>query len=155
MTISDKTSSITGSVKIITRNVKTGKETVEHYLNVFCMSGKKNIADRLGAQPGTNKSIITYFATGTGSGTPSEMDTTMFTELFRKLISVVSVSSNVVYFTTYIATSESNGTLTEVGLFGDTATGVSDTGAMFAHTLITKTKTVNDTLTVEWAVTIN
>lgn len=151
----DKTKGTTGAVKIITKNVVTGEETVEHYLNVFCMAGKQNIASRMGAEEGTNKGVVTYFATGTGVGTPDQTDTTMFNELFRKTISVRSVSSNVIYYTTYISTAESNGTLTEVGLFGDTATASADTGAMFAHTNITKTKTVNDTLTIEWAITIN
>lgn len=151
----DKTRGTTGAVKIITRNVITGEETVEHYLNVFCMAGKQNIASRMAAEEGTNKGVVTYFATGTGAGTPDQTDTTMFTELFRKTISVTSVSSNVIYYTTYISTAESNGVLTEVGLFGDTATSTADSGAMFAHTNITKTKTVTDTLTIEWAITIN
>ena len=79
----------------------------------------------------------------------------MFDELFRKSISVTSVSSNVVYFTTYLATSESNGNLTEIALFGDEATSTINTGTLFAHTTISKTKTSSDTLTIEWALTIN
>lgn len=150
---SDCLSGIKGSVKLIFRNVKTGKEEVYHILNVFCHSGKSSIARRLGnSESGYGR--ITYCSVGTGAGTPASSDTVMFTELYRKLVSVVSYTSNVVTFTTYFATDEGNGTLTELGLFGDDATSTLDTGTLYAHTNITKTKTINDTLTIEWSLII-
>lgn len=150
----DSLKGITGAVKLTFENIKTGEKEVIHILNVACHSGKTSIARRLGnAESGYGK--ITYCATGTGVGSPADSDTTMFTELFRKLISVVALNSNVVTFTTYYAAAESNGTLTEIGLFGDNATATTDSGTMYAHTNITKTKTSNDTLTIEWAITVN
>lgn len=150
----DRTNGITGAVKLTFKNVKSGEEEIIHILNVFCNPGKASIAERL-ANRSTNRALVSYFATGVGAGTPDQDDTVMFNELFRKPISVTSFSSNVVYFTTYLATSESNGDLTEIGLFGDEATSTSNTGTLFAHTNIVKTKTSSDTLTVEWAITIN
>lgn len=145
---------IKGAVKFTFTDVRTGEQEIIHVLNVFCNSGKESIAERIARQT-TTKGRITYFATGTGAGTPAASDTTLFTELFRKPISVVDVNSNVAHFTTYLSTSESNGTLTEVGLFGDNASATANSGVLYAHTDITKTKTTNDTLTVEWAITIN
>lgn len=150
----DLYSNLVGSVKLIFKNVNTGMEEVYHILNVVVHAGKTSIARRLGnAEAGYGK--ITYCATGTGVGSPVASDVAMFTELFRKAISVVTLNSNVVTFTTYFATSESNGTLKEVGLFGDGATAVAGSGTMYAHTNITRTKTSSDTLTIEWSLTVN
>lgn len=154
ITTSDATQGIKGFVKLTFTNVKTGEEEVYHIINVFCHSGKSSMARRLGnAEAGYGK--ITYCAVGTGAGTPAVSDTLMFAELFRKLISVVSYNSNVVTFTTFYNTSEANGVLTELGLFGDSANGTGNSGTMYAHTSITKTKTINDTLTIEWSLILN
>lgn len=150
----DKTKGIVGSVKITTRNVKTGKVTVDHILNTFIFVGKESIADRL-ANQGSSTAKITYFAVGTGSDTPGESDINLHAELFRKPISVSSVTSNVATFTTYLATSEANDTLTEIGLFGDLATSTGSSGTLYAKTSINKVKTSSDTLTIEWSITIN
>jgi hypothetical protein len=150
----DTTQGLMGMVKLTFKNIKTGEEEIYHVFNVVCHSGKSSIARRLAnAEAGYGK--ITYCATGTGAGTPNSADTLMYSELFRKLISVVSYNSNVVTFTVFLSTTESNGVLTEIGLFGDGAGATANSGTMFAHTNITKTKTVNDTLTIEWKLIIN
>jgi hypothetical protein len=151
--ITDSTKGLIGMVKLTYRNVITGEEDVYHIFNVVCHSGKSSIARRLAnAEAGYGK--ITYCATGTGAGTPSNVDIKMFTELFRKTISVVSYNSNVVTFTIFFSTTESNGVLTEIGLFGDAATATADSGTMYAHTNIIKTKALTDTLTIEWSLVI-
>lgn len=151
---SDQLQGIKGFVKLTFRNVETGHEEVFHILNVFCHSGKSSMARRL-ANAEANYGKVTYCALGTGAGSPAASDTLMFAELFRKLISVVSYNSNVVTFTTFYNTSEGNGVLTEIALFGDLATGSGNSGTMYAHTNITKTKTVSDTLTIEWSLILN
>lgn len=150
----DSTRGTFGAVKIIKTNIYTGEQEVDHILNTFVHVGKAGIARRL-AKKESNYGHISYMATGTGAGTPATGDLVMFTELFRKPISVTAYSSNICTFTTYFSTSESNGTLTEVGLFGDLATATTDSGTMYAHANITKTKTSSDTLTIEWQLTIN
>lgn len=149
----DKTRGIIGSVKLTFRNVKTGEEEVIHILNVFCHAGKSGIARRLVSEE-SNYGRVTYCAVGTGTATPASSDIKLQTELFRKTISVGSYSSNVATFTTYYATGEANGVLREVGLFGDTATATTDSGTLYAHTSINKTKTSADTLTIEWSLII-
>lgn len=152
--ILDKTHGFTGAVKFIFKNVKTGEEDVIHILNVFVHAGKSGLARRLANQE-AEYGRITYMAVGTGAGVPASSDVAMFTELFRKAISVTSVNSNVVTFTTFFATAEANGTLTEAGLWGDLATSTAGSGTLYAHTAVARTKTSNDTLTVEWVITIN
>ena len=62
-------------------------------------------------------------------------------------------------FTTFFTTSVGNGTLREAGLFGtgvgQTASATSGTGQIFCRTNINRTKTSNDTLTLEWTITIS
>lgn len=150
----DSLKGIKGFVKLTFKNVKTGEEEVFHILNVFCHAGKTSLARRIAyGEAGYGK--ITYCAVGTGGSTPSVSNVTISTELFRKLISVTSYNSNVATFTTFFNTSEANGVLTNLGLFGDDATATLNTGTLFAQTTITKTKTSSDTLTIEWSLILN
>lgn len=151
---SDSLFGITGRVKATFTNVETGEVEIIEKDNVFCTTGKVSIARRL-ANTESGYAKVTYCAVGTGVGSPAAGDVAMFTELFRKLISIASPSSNTVTFTTFYSTTEGNGVLTELGLFGDAATALSGSGTMYAHTTITKTKTISDTLTIEWTLTIS
>ena len=140
-----------GKVLAILRDVRTGRvhETLSN--NMVVTAGKNSIASRA---VGNTKGEITYCAVGTGIVAPVAGNTALGSELARKLISVRSVSGNVATFSTFFTTSEAIGSLTEAGLFGDDATATSGTGTLFARTLISRTKTSNDTLTLVWSLTI-
>jgi hypothetical protein len=144
---------IKGDVKFVFKNAKTGEITsVVEVKNLFVTAGKNSIADRL--RGNASKGEITYCAVGTSGTAVAAGDTQLGTELFRKLISVRSVSNNVATFETFYNESEGNGTLAEAGLFGDAATSTANSGTLFCHTLISKTKTSSDTLSIIWTVTI-
>lgn len=143
-----------GKVMTILRNIHTGKEDVQMVDNMVVTVAKNAIADRLIGTTSNNRGIITYCALGTGIVAPVAGNTAMGTELFRKLISVREVSGNVATFSTFFTATEVTGSLTEAGLFGDDASALAGSGTLFARTLISRTKTVNDTLTLVWAVTI-
>ena len=140
------------NVKATFENIKTGEKTIIKKHNVSCTAGIESVASRLVGS--TDKGIITYMALGTGSTTPNASDTTMDTELFRKLVSIRTVSGAVASFRTFFNSSEGNGTLVELGLFGDDATSIADSGTMYAHVAINKTKTSSETLTVDWSATV-
>ena len=148
---SDKTGVI-GKVKFEFRNVDTGKVEVIEVDNLVTTAGKTSIASRL--RGSTTLGTITYCAVGTDATAPDVADTVLGTEIGRKLVSVRTSASNVATFQTFYQTSEANGTLAEAGLFGDLATGVADSGTLFCHTAISKTKTSSETLTISWTVTI-
>src|SRR3990167_10760703 len=144
-----------GKVLIEIRDAKTGKLKFEQLVNnMFVTAGKNSMADALRGTIANTKGIITYCALGTGSTAPALADTTLQTELVRKLVSVRSVSGNVATFQTFFTTSEGNGTLREAGLFGDDASSTVDSGTLFARVAINRTKTSNDTLTLTWTITI-
>lgn len=144
-----------GSIQVILRDGKTGKvKEVQQYKNLFVTAGKNSLADGLRGTTANDKGIITYCALGTGVTTPALADTDLQTELFRKEVSVRSVTNNAALFETFFSTSEANGTLKEAGLFGDDATDSADSGTLFCRSAINRTKTSSDTLTLRWTVTI-
>lgn len=146
------TITIKGHVKLEFRNVETGKVEVFEIDNLVTTAGKVAIIQNLRGV--SSRGVIKYCAVGTDATAPDIADTVLGTELARKLISVRSNTSNVATFQTFFNTSEGNGTLAEAGLFGDLATAVADTGTLFCHTAISKTKTSSETLTITWTVSI-
>lgn len=143
-----------GKVLIQLQNVKTGK--IRQYLvnNLVTDAGKAAMAAGLSGETANNKGIITYCALGTDGTAPDPADTTLGAELFRKQVSVRSVDGNIATFQTFFTTAEAIGTLLEAGLFGDDASGTTDSGTLFCKVAINRVKTANDTLTLSWSVTI-
>lgn len=123
--------------------------------NVMVVVGKTAMADALRGTTSNNRGIITYCALGTSAVAPTENDTQLTTELFRKLISVRSYSGKVATFQTFYTTSEAIGTLREAGLFGDDASGTANSGTLFSKLAINRTKSSSDTLTLTWTITFN
>lgn len=139
------------------RDAKTGRITKQIKAhNLAVTTGLNSIASRLSGtdNPANVKGTITYCAVGTGTTAPAAGDTTLETELYRKQVSVRSVTGNTAKFRTFYNTSEANGALKEAGLFGDDATATADTGTLFCRLAINKTKTGTETLTLDWEVTV-
>lgn len=144
-----------GACVLILRDAKTGRiKSVDSIKNTFVTVGKNSIAAALKGTTDNNQGIITYCAVGTSVIAPALSDTTLTTEIFRKLISVRSVSGNVATFQTFFTISEGNGTLREAGLFGDSASATANSGTLFSKLAINRTKTASDTLTMSWDITI-
>lgn len=145
----------TNNVKLTFKNEKTGKTEILELHNSETTVGKNSLASRLA---GADTGMVTYFAVGTGASTggdaPAVGDIALNTELIRKQISVRSSSGNVASYRVFFSTSEANGTLTEIGLFGDDATVTADSGVLFARAAITKTKTDQETLTIDWSLSV-
>lgn len=146
--------SIKGDLKLIFCNVKTGALRVFDYHNMVVTAGKNSIADGLRGTTENNKGIITYCAVGTGTVAPALADVQLQTELTRKLISVRSLNGKTANFKTFFNTSEANGTLREAGLFGDDASSTANSGTLFCRVAINRVKSVSETLTISWDVTI-
>lgn len=144
-----------GAVALILRDAKTGKiKSVDFIKNTFVTTGKNAIAAALMGTTSNNKGIITYCAVGTNTTAPTLADTQLGTEIFRKLVSVRSVSGKVANFQTFFTTAEANGTLREAGLFGDDASSTPDSGTLFSKLAINRVKSSSDTLTLSWDITI-
>lgn len=144
-----------GYVGLYIHDAKTGQlKSLDLFKNMFVTAGKVAIADRI---RGEDKGEITYCAVGTSNTAPDLTDTQLGAELARKLISVREQNpgaANASDFTTFFNTSEANGNIEELGLFGDGATATADSGTLFARTLKSRVKTSNDTMTAVWTVII-
>lgn len=94
-----------------------------------------------------------------GSGTGSNLDgSALYTEVFRKPITGVFLSANQVDCSTFILAGEANFAWTELGLFGNGASGTSGSGSMMTHATITLTggsKTATQQYTVDYNVTFS
>lgn len=148
---------ITGEVVFTLYDTKTGKQKIYKYKNLFTLAGKIAIARRLaGVALYANEGQATYAATGTGStSAPALGDIKLNTELYRNTVSSGSYSANISVIRGFYNTTESNGTLTEFGLFGEAATGAADSGTLFNRVVIAITKTNTQTLTFEARITIS
>ena len=98
-----------------------------------------------------NEGIITYGAVGSGAAAVDVGDTTMQSEIFRKLVGVSTVTGTTILFEVYFTNSEANDTITKWALFGEDATAAADSGTMFEHIAfaVQFTKTSAEDLTVE------
>lgn len=144
-----------GACALILRDGATGKiKAVDFVENMIVTAGKNSMASALKGTTDNNQGIITYCAVGTSAVAPALGDTALTTEIFRKLVSVRSVSGKVATFQTFFTTSEANGTLREAGLFGDAATAGASTGTLFSKLAINRVKSASDTLTMSWDITI-
>jgi len=146
---------ITGKVIMTMRDVNTGEVEVVEYKNLIPTVGREAIARRLineGLK--SNESIITYGAVGTDTTAPALSDTTLGNEIFRKQIASTERVNNTIYIRTFLTTIEGNGDLREFGLFGEDATGTTDSGTLFEKVSINRTKTSSKTLLIESILTI-
>jgi hypothetical protein len=144
-----------GKVLAILQDVRTGEIKKELVDNMVVNLGMYAIADHLRGTTANNRGIITYCAVGTSAVAPARTDTALGAEIARKPVSVRSWDGlKVATFQTFYTTEEAIGTLREAGLYGDDASGIPGSGQLFCHAAITRTKTINDTLTILWDVTI-
>jgi hypothetical protein len=113
--------------------------------------GKNAIAAQL-AGTNTYECQVTYLATGTGAGTPAVGDTTLFTELVRLAVSSNTAAGAVATLQVFFNSAQSNGTLTNMGAFGDgsasQASITANTGILYSKVNISEVKTSSETLRV-------
>lgn len=125
--------------------IKTGKESILEELtksgavlafteghNIVVTSGR-NVLARLIAGDTTYSGKINYGALGTVvSPAPTNASTQLGTEVYRKLASSYSSSTNIAYVDFFYAAGDCNGTYTEFGNFIDGAAGA-NTGQLFSY----------------------
>ena len=92
---------------------------------------------------------ITHLATGTGTVSPSQSDTTMGTELFRKAPASKIAGTDTVTCKMILLPSESNGTITELGVFCN-GTDTSGSGTLISHASCNIVKNSNLKYLITW-----
>ena len=147
-----------GYVRAVLRNDKTGH--IDHdtgwQKNLFVLVGREAIINVLANEDViANAGSVTYVAVGTGVGVPADADIALGTELERKLVGNVTVTSDSALFQAFYTTTEAIGTITELGLFGEDAGAGVDSGTLFEHVLFDTSFSKDGTqnLTVEINIT--
>ncbi len=142
-----------GLHRFILKDALTGRlKSNNEYYNLITTACKTMIAARLAG--GSSDTDITYGAVGTGAGTPAVGDTTLFTELTRKVLAGITSSGGVITATSFFGAADGNGVLTEFSMFGDGATASADSGTMINHVAISETKSSSETLTIESVISL-
>ena len=150
----NSTISLKGIWKLTLRDIITGVERVFVYENLIPTVGRAAIADHLtNPTPSPTALRINYTALGTGTNAPANADTILQTETFRKATASETNADNVAFITAFYTASEVSGTFREAGLFIE-GTATVDTGTLFSRIAINITKSVTETLTIDYTVTI-
>ena len=142
-----------GKVALLWGDKDGNLKEVQYLNNLITTAAKESWAKAFRGDTTNTRGIATYHALGTSSVAPALGDTQLGAEIFRKLISVRDEINNASRFQTFFLTTEANGSLRELGLFGDAASSLTNTGTLFARVAISREKSSNDTLTVLHTVT--
>lgn len=136
------------------RDAKTGRiKRMKRYQNIVPTVGRAMIANNLTTNSPTNDPFINYVALGSSGTTPANSDTTLGTEVYRNQTASGTNSNNIGYITGFFTAAETSGTYAEAGIFAD-GTGSADSGVLVSHVLISVTKSITETLTIDWTLTI-
>lgn len=144
-----------GIYKFTLRDIYTGEEKIYVVENLIPTIARTAIANHLtNVTPSPSALRITFSALGTGATAPSNSDTLLQTETFRKAIASETNSNNVAYATAFYTAAEVSGTFFEAGLF-IAGSITPNTGTLFSRVAINITKTLTETLTIDYTVTIS
>jgi hypothetical protein len=136
---------ITGNVKI-TKRVAGEITEIKEYKNIITSAAFAAMGSFLIGSPGAG---ITYLAIGTGTGTPATTDVALGTETFRKILTTRTTTGAAATFGLFLDTTEGNGTIREIGLFGEAATVAPGSGTLYERCAINETKVITETYTIE------
>jgi hypothetical protein len=126
----------------------------------LCPKAGRYVLGRLLAGNKTYSGEINYCALGTDGTATSEDDTTLGTEVYRKLISSATYSTTgtpTAYISTFFTATEDDGTYSEVGHFIDGESDA-DTGEIFSRIAspesgdLPTTKSDTESLTIDYKV---
>jgi hypothetical protein len=121
--------------------------------NLITTEGRAVLAARL-ANDTTYTGIINYGVLGSSATAPTNADSQMTTEVFRKVVASASDTDNVAFIDFFYSKADTNGTYQEFGTFID-GTGSANTGQMFTHALTGGwTKSASESMTVSCQYTI-
>jgi len=142
---------------ITIRDAATGKVKRKHvFENLIPTVARNNVAKALAGDLSTlPEAEINFTSLGTDATAPTNGDTTLGTETFRKAVASTTSSGNQLFVTAFYTAPEVSGTFSEAGLHIN-GTGAVDSGILFSRVVFSPavTKSVSETLTVDYVVTI-
>ena len=116
--------------------------------NLVVTVGKTFIASRM---VGTSAATMSHMAIGTSSTTPAAANTTLGAEAGRVTLASATSSTNVVSYSATFGAGTGTGAIVEAGILNAGTAGT----LLCRTTFSVINKGANDTLTINWNVTIN
>lgn len=128
--------------------------TVLEAKNMLMSAGRTQILTFMG-QATAPATFSQFYAVGTGTiYTVQPSDTSLATELFRLAPAAFSIVGNAVTVTTNFSTSQGNGTYTNAGLFGVSASSTPGSGVLMTHILYSFTKTNSQAIVNDYTMSL-
>jgi hypothetical protein len=122
----------------------------KHIPNLVVSTGLNFMASRIHSN---TASIMSHMAVGTGSAAVTGAQTTLGTEIARRVFNSNTVAANTVNYITTFPPGIATGPLVEAGIF-DVVTA--NAGVMLCRTVFgVVTKGALDTVSITWTVTVN
>lgn len=152
----DKVIKMSVNVKATVRDAKTGRvKRVKEFHNIIPTVGRALVASHFtSVSPSPSSLLVNYGAVGTGTNAPANGDSTLQTETCRTVIASRTSASNIAYITAFFGATDVSGALKEAGLFIG-ATGTANSGTLLSRVAINITKSLTETLTLDWTITIS
>lgn len=129
------------------------------YDNLITTAGKTAYAAQASGDNTTDIGDNPYIAVGSNAAAPVVGNTTLGTEVARKLAGSTSFAAAVASIAVFFAATEATGTHREFGLFGDgnaaTASASVDTGTLFSHVAANVAVGATETLTITFQLTFS
>lgn len=151
--VQDNIPQLKGHYTFTLRDVYTGEVEIHEYDNIVTRDAWIMIANNFGNAVPDNVMAINKIALGTGTNTPTIEDHDLQTETYRNNVFSKSNTSNIVDVTAYFTQTEVSGTFREAGMFSN-ATATANSGILVSHVAINVTKTLAQTLTIDFKLTI-
>lgn len=121
--------------------------------NLLPTVGRTNIVNNIFSNAPTYSALVNYAGLGTGTNAPANADTTLQTETYRNAIASRTNANNVGYATAFFSATECSGTYREAGLF-QAGTGTANSGVLLSRVAINITKSLTESLTLDWSLTL-
>ncbi len=138
----------TGELKIVLRDKDGNVKMEKTEKNLVVTSGKTFIASRM---VGTGSAIMSHMAVGTSTTAPVAGQTSLVSEIARVAIVSGTSAANVVTYSAVYAAGVGTGAITEAGILN-----AGTAGTMLSRTVFSVVnKEVDDSLTINWQITIN
>lgn len=138
----------TGELKIVLRDKDGNVKMEKTEKNLVVTSGKAFIASRM---VGTGSAVMSHMAVGTSTTAPVAGQTALVSEIARAAIVSGTSSTNVVTYSAVFAAGVGTGAITEAGILN-----AGTAGTMLSRTVFSVVnKEADDSLTINWQITIN
>jgi len=154
-----QSSQLKGHYHIVVEDIHTGIKRTYDYDNLIPTVGLTAFAAQMSGDNTKEIGDNLYIGVGSNVAAPAAGDTTLGTEVARKIAGSTAFAGAVSSISVFFAATEATGTHKEFGLFGDgnasTASVAADSGVLFSHVAANVVVSAIETLTITFELTFS